>query len=80
MTIARCKFAVTANLPTYPTSDADSPFRRLSFDSRYDQDLPEDVRFQRATPVGRLDVVTDNKTLAELKIGDEVYIDITKIV
>lgn len=76
----RCKFAVTNILPAYPSTDPDAPMKRVVFEPRYDHSLPEDQRFFKATPSGRLDIVVDNPAvLAELKVGDNVYIDITKI-
>lgn len=54
--------------------------KRVVFEPRYDDNLPEDQRFFKATPSGRLDIVVDNPTvLADLNVGDYVYIDITKI-
>jgi hypothetical protein len=54
--------------------------KRIVFEPRYDQSLPEDQRFFKATPSGRLDIIVDNPTVvASLKVGDFVYVDITKI-
>lgn len=54
--------------------------KRIVFEPRYDQNLPEDQRFFKATPSGRLDIIVDNPTVvASLKVGDFVYVDITKI-
>lgn len=76
----RCKFQVTASLPAYPSTDPDSPMKRIVFEPRYDHSLPEDQRFFKATPSGRLDIIVDNpEVIAALAIGVSVYLDITKI-
>lgn len=80
MMTTRCKFQVTNLLPAYPSVDPDSSMKRVVFEPRYDQSLPEDQRFFKATPSGRLDIIVDNPTVVEsLKVGDLVYVDITKI-
>lgn len=80
MMTTRCKFQVTSHLPAYPSTEPDSPMKRIVFEPRYDQNLPEDQRFFKATPSGRLDIIVDNPTVvASLKVGDFVYVDITKI-
>lgn len=77
----QCKFQVTNILPGYPNTDPDSLFKRVVFEPRYDQSVPEDQRFFKATPSGRMDIIVDNpQMLAELKVGDTVYITITKAV
>ncbi len=76
----RCKFQVTNHLPAYPSTDSDAPMKRIVFEPRYDHDLPEDQRFSKATPSGRLDIVVDNpEVIASLKLGSFVYVDITTI-
>lgn len=76
----RCKFQVTNHLPAYSTTDPDSPMKRIVFEARYDDRLPEDQRFFKATPSGRLDIIVDDPTVvSSLKTGSFVYIDITKI-
>lgn len=81
MMTTQCKFQVTNILPAYPSTDPDSPFKRVVFEPRYDQSIPEDQRFHKATPSGRLDIVVDNQQmLAELAVGDTAYITITKAV
>jgi len=75
----RCKFQVTHILPAYPSTDPDSPMKRIVFEPRYDHSLPEDQRFYKATPSGRLDIVVDNPAvIASLAVGNFVYVDITK--
>lgn len=79
MMTTQCKFQVTNILPGYPSTDPDSPFKRVVFEPRYDQNIPEDQRFYKATPSGRVDIIVDNpQMLDELKVGDTVYITIAK--
>ena len=81
MMTTQCKFQVTNIIPAYPNTDPDSPFKRVVFEPRYDHNIPEDQRFYKATPHGRLDIVVDNpQVLDELKVGDTVYITITKAI
>lgn len=80
MPTARCKFQITSILPAYPNNEPDSPPRRVVFETRYDIDIAEDQAFTKYTPSGRLDVIIDNpKVTDQLKVGDNVYLDITKI-
>lgn len=77
---ARCKFQITNMLPAYPSSEPESPAKRVVFETRYDNTVAEDQAFTKYTPTGRLDVVIDNPTVTDqFKVGDLVYVDITKI-
>ncbi len=79
MMTTQCKFQVTNILPAYPTTDPDSPFKRVVFEPRYDPSILEDQRFCKATPSGRLDIIVDNpQMLNTLAIGDTVYLTIKK--
>ncbi len=76
---ARCKFQVTAILPAYPNTEPDSDPKRLVLETRYDPSVLEDVAFTKHTPTGRLDVVIDNpRVTGAFKVGDLVYVDISK--
>ncbi len=47
------------------------------FSCQYDDTIPEDQRFQKATPSGSADFVIDNPKAAEqLVIGDYYYLDL----
>lgn len=77
---ARCKFQITNLLPAYPSSEPESTAKRVVLETRYDNTIAEDRAFTKYTPTGRLDVVIDNPSVTdELKVGDFVYVDITKI-
>lgn len=73
--MVRCKFVVAA------IEDTLSPdTKAVTFVTRYDPNLPEDQRFTRWTPSGSMQVMIDNpRALAELKLGESYYIDITKV-
>lgn len=48
--------------------------------ARYDMSIPEDRRFQKATPWGEIELHIENPTaLAQLQIGKGYYIDLTPI-
>ena len=56
------------------------PVKTLIFEPRYDQDIPEDVRFLMATPTGRLEMRVDNpKALEYFELNKYYYFDATKI-
>lgn len=77
---ARCKFQITNILPAYSNTEPTSDAKRVVFETRYDSTVAEDQAFTKYTPSGRLDVIIDNpKVTEQFKIGDLVYLDITKI-
>lgn len=52
--------------------------KKLIFQPRYDPEIPEDVRFSRATPSGNFEMHVDNPAaLAQLKLGEKYYVDFT---
>lgn len=52
--------------------------RTLVFQAEYDQSIPEDVRFQKATPNGRFEMQCDNPAAnAQFELGKAYYIDLT---
>lgn len=54
--------------------------KRLVFQPEYDATIPEDVRFQKATPSGRFEIFVDNAAaLASYTLGDFYYFDSTPV-
>lgn len=55
-------------------------YRTLRFETQYDPSIPEDQRFQVATPTGYCEMQIDNPTaLAFFEIGASYYIDFSTI-
>ncbi len=53
---------------------------KLVFETRYDDDIPEDQRFQTATPTGSCEMVIDNPAALEFfKPGEEYYMDFISV-
>ncbi len=53
---------------------------RLKYQARYDETIPEDQRFAKATPNGQLEMtVSADNAAATLKVGDSFYIDIAPV-
>ncbi len=56
------------------------PTKVLIFEPRYDQSIPEDVRFLIATPTGRIEMRVDNpKALDYFKLNKYYYFDATEV-
>lgn len=54
--------------------------RRLVFQAEYDEKIPEDQRFQKATPSGRFEMTVDNPSaLGLFKLGDCYYFDASPV-
>ena len=52
--------------------------KRLKFSSQYDDTIPEDLRFQQATPSASAEFLIDNPSaLAMFEIGKTYYVDFT---
>lgn len=50
----------------------------LKFEAQYDDSIPEDRRFQKATPNGMVELQVDNPAaLAQFELGDSYYVDFT---
>ena len=51
--------------------------KRLVFEHQYDQNIPEDQRFEKATPTGgRVEMFIDNPAaLAQFELGKQYYVD-----
>jgi hypothetical protein len=54
--------------------------KRLKFQCVYDSSIPEDQRFQEATPSGTAEFWIDNPAaLTQFKLGENYYIDFTSV-
>ena len=52
--------------------------KRLKFTAEYDTSIPEDARFQKATPWGEFSMLVDNPAaLEQFELGKPYYFDIT---
>lgn len=71
----RCKFQLAEITSTMGTA------KRLKFSAVYDQTIPEDQRFQKATPWGQFEMVVDNPAaLEQFVLGKSYYFDATPAV
>lgn len=53
--------------------------KTLKFTTQYDASIPEDQRFQKATPSGTIEMQVDNPAaLAQFQLGKSYYIDFTE--
>lgn len=54
--------------------------REFTFTAQYDMSIPEDRRFQKATPWGEFKMNVDNPAVFDLfKIGQAYYLDLTPV-
>lgn len=54
--------------------------KKLTFETRYDTSIPENQRFQKATPTGSIDIQIDNPAaLEQFKLGSDYYVDFTPV-
>lgn len=50
----------------------------LRFEAQYDTSIPEDQRFQMATPSGNCELMIDNPAArAQFELGKDYYVDFT---
>lgn len=50
--------------------------KTLRFETRYDDTIPEDLRFQKATPSGHVELQIDNPAaLEQFALGEDYYVD-----
>ena len=55
------------------------PYKTLNFSAQYDALIPEDKRFQKATPTGSAKLQVDNPAaLAYFKVGKYYYVDFSE--
>lgn len=74
-TTVRAKFV--CNHVTYFSKDPTGA-REYSFAPQYDMSIPEDRRFQKATPWGEFKQRVDNP-LVSFEIGQAYYLDLTPV-
>lgn len=73
----RCKFRLSTI--TEQQWSKDSKQTKLIFETAYDESIPEDKRFCKATPSGKLEMVVDNPiALQFFEIGKYYYFDAIK--
>jgi hypothetical protein len=55
-----------------------STSKTLKFQAQYDQSIPEDQRFQKATPSGSFEMQVDNPAAIEqFELGKAYYLDLS---
>jgi len=70
----RAKF----RLDTVSTHSWHANARTLKFSAQYDTSIPEDQRFQEATPSGTFEMLCTNPAAnAQFELGKSYYFDIT---
>lgn len=75
----RAKMKLQAIVETHwgPTSSS----KVLEFQSQYDMSIPEDQRFQKATPSASAKFQIDNPAaLAQFEVGKDYYVDFTPVI
>lgn len=75
--MVRAKFTVIEVRRHYYSKTAAGPVT-LVLSPMYDTSIPEDQRFSKANPSGRIEMTVDNPSAVEyLKPGGEFYVDFT---
>lgn len=75
----RCKLKLTDKTES-AWSENMPPVRRIKFSTIYDPSIPEDQRFNAATPSGSAEFQIDNpKALEQFKLGADYYVDSTPV-
>lgn len=75
----RAKFRCSSvKLRKNTPSPDESTVRDFEFDAIYDESLPEDQRYAKYTPSGKLTVVVDNPAI-DWQPGHYYYLDITPV-
>jgi hypothetical protein len=76
----RAKFTVTQIIETRFGPQPEAAYKTVVLEPRYDQTIPEDVRFLLATPSGRMEMRIDNPSaLAQFVVGSSFYADFTPV-
>ena len=76
----RAKFTVTQVVETRFGSAPDHAYKTVILEPRYDQTIPEDVRFLIATPSGRMEMRIENPTALEQFVpGKSFYVDFSPV-
>lgn len=75
MTAVRCKFRLS-QVESYAAHSG----RTLIFRPEYDNSIPEDQRFAKASPTGEFRIFIDNPAaLAFFEVGKYYYFDATEV-
>jgi hypothetical protein len=75
--MVRCKLTLTKVAKLHW---ANPNAAELTFSTVYDTAIPEDVRFQQATPSGTFTQLVDNPAaLAQFELGKSYYVDFTPV-
>lgn len=75
----RGKFKLTA-IEQCSWAKGGSVAHTLKFRTIYDQSIPEDQRFAKATPTGSLEMQVDNPAaLEQFALGGDYYLDFTPV-
>lgn len=71
----RCKFRIES------IADNGSPeSKKVVLTTQYDTSIPEDRRFTKWTPQGRIEVVIDNPAaISQLVVGGDYYVDLSPV-
>lgn len=78
--MVRAKFAVTNVITTAWGAAPGQSTSKVVLEPRYDESIPEDERFQKATPSGRIEMQIDNPVaVAQLVPGKQFYVDFTPV-
>ena len=76
--MVRAKFMVTQIVTTAWGSQPGQSSARVVLEPRYDESIPEDLRFQKATPSGRIEMQIDNPAAVEQLVpGKAFYVEFT---
>lgn len=74
--MVRAKFEVTAITKFSGYGDS----CEITLEPRYDQSIPEDQQFNKATPTGKLTMWVNNPAaIEELKLGRKFYLDFNPV-
>lgn len=72
--------AVRAKLVLQEVHDLQWGGKRLKFGAQYDDSIPEDRRFQKATPTASAEFLIDNPAaLEQFILGEAYYVDFVPI-
>lgn len=73
----RAKFRCTEQKIVWTAPGGDRAIKH-TFSSQYQPDVPEDQKFEKATPQGEFWMVVDNPS-AHFELGQDYYIDFTPV-
>jgi len=77
MTSTRCKFKCTN---VNDTSSGDMPSATVTLEAVYCPEVPDDIRFSKYTPWGKLEVgISNPDAIPMFEIGKQYHIDIIAI-